>query len=103
MVSLISGKEGTKFKAGVQTSPAMVDVSEASKVKIPMCVLPSSEEPKDEWNKYNEALTVPKHFEWFDTVPHGFMSARCDVSDPEHKKQYEHGYKVSVDFFNKHL
>jgi hypothetical protein len=103
MVSLIGGKEGTKFKVGVQTSPAMVDPEEAKKVSIPMCVLPSQDEPKEDWDKYNDNLSVDKHFERFDTVPHGWMSARADLKDEEHKKQYERGYTVALEFLNKHL
>jgi dienelactone hydrolase len=103
MVSLIAGKEGPKFKAAVQTSPAMVDPEEAKKVRIPMCIFPSQDEPKDEWEQYKNNLTVDHHFERFDSVPHGFMSARADLKDAEHKKQYEHGYQTALEFFNKHL
>jgi len=102
LVSLIGGRD-TKIKAGVQTSPAMVDPSDAAKVKIPMCVLASKEEPADDIKKYDEGLTVTKHVETFDKVVHGFMSARGDLADSTGKAEYERGYKIALTFFHDNL
>lgn len=103
MVSLIAGKEGARFKAGVQTSPAMVDPADAENVKIPMMMLASKEEPADDVKKYEDNLKVPHHVETFNDQLHGFMSARADLKDSKVKSEYERGYKLSVEWFNKHL
>jgi dienelactone hydrolase len=45
MASLITSDDRT-FKAAVQTSPAVVDASDAEKVVIPMMMLASKDEPE---------------------------------------------------------
>jgi len=102
MVSLIAGRQ-TAFKAGVQTSPAMVSPEDAEKVQIPMCVLASKEEPADDIKKYDEKLTVKKHVETFSTEVHGWMSARADLSNEQTKAEYERGYKIALQFFHDNL
>lgn len=102
MVSLIAGKS-TAFKAGVQSSPAMVSPDDAKAVQIPMCVLASKEEPADDIAAYDASLTVPKHVETFDTEFHGWMSARADFSNPTSKKEYVRGYTIAIEFFQQHL
>jgi dienelactone hydrolase len=103
MVSLIGTRGDTKFKAGVQTSPAMVDPEEAKKVQIPMLLLPSKDEGKEEWDAYAANLTVKNKMVRFDDQPHGWMSARGDLKDEACKKDYEKGYKLAADFFNEYL
>lgn len=49
--SLIASDDKT-FKAAVQTSPTMVDASDAGKVVIPMMILTSKDEPKKDVGKY---------------------------------------------------
>jgi hypothetical protein len=49
--SLIASDDKT-FKAAVQTSPTMVDASDAEKVIIPMTMLASKDEPKKDVKKY---------------------------------------------------
>lgn len=102
MVSLIAGKD-TRFKAAVQTSPALVDSEDAAKVKIPMMVLASKEEPVEDIKKYDEGLKVTKHVETFDDQVHGFMSARGDLKDSKVKKEYERGYKLALQFFHDNI
>lgn len=101
MVSLIGGRE-TKFKAGVQTSPAMVDPADGEKLTIPMCILASEEEPADAVAKYESNMKVKKHVETFKNL-HGFMSARADLKDEYQKEAYERGYKVALTFFHDNL
>lgn len=104
IVSIVGGKEGTKFKAGVQTSPALVDPGDAEKVLIPMCVLASNEEPADDIKAYDEKLTkVPKYVETFSTEPHGWMSARGDLSVEKTKAEYQRGYQIALGWFNEHM
>ncbi|RMZ76159.1 hypothetical protein DV738_g5121, partial [Chaetothyriales sp. CBS 135597] len=102
MVSLIAGRD-TRFKAGVQTSPALYDLADAPKVKIPMLLLPSKDEPREDWEKYRDALTVPNKLVYFGDQIHGWMSARGDLKDPAVKKDYERGYQLTVDFLAEHL
>ncbi|KAK5075310.1 hypothetical protein LTR64_001515 [Lithohypha guttulata] len=101
MTSIIASKNN--FKAAVQTSPAMVDSSDAEKVVIPMMVLASKDEPVEEVKKYGEKLTVKNHIETFDDQLHGFMSARADLKDEKVKKEYERGYRLALQFFHEHL
>ncbi len=102
MVSLASGP-GTPFKAGAQTSPAMVDPKDAEKVTIPMCMLASKDEPAEDVKTYEQSLKVVKHVEIYDTQLHGFMSARADLKDAECLKEYERGYKTVLTFFHDNL
>lgn len=102
-MSLIGTRGDTKFKAGVQTSPAMVDPEEAKKVQIPMLVLPSKDESKEDFDKYASNLSVKYKMERFDDMPHGWMSARADLKDEKFVKEYERGYKLAAEFFNEHL
>lgn len=102
MVSLASGP-GTPFKAGAQSSPAMVDPKDAEKISIPMCVLASKDEPADDIKKYEQSLKGVKHVEIYDTQLHGFMSARGDLKDEKVLKEYERGYKTVLTFFHDNL
>lgn len=102
MVAILGGKD-TKVKAGVSTSPAMVEASDAEKIKIPMMMLASMDEPADAVKQFGEALTGPKQIEIFGDQVHGWMSARAELSDQKVKSEYERGYKLAVDFFNAHL
>ncbi|RMZ81170.1 hypothetical protein DV737_g2637, partial [Chaetothyriales sp. CBS 132003] len=102
MVSLIGGRE-TRLKAGVQTSPALIDVADAEKVKIPMLLLPSKDESLSEFEKYRDALKVPNRLEYFSNQIHGWMSARGDLKDPEVQKDYQRGYQLAADFFAQYL
>ena len=102
MASLLAGK-ATAFKAAVQTSPALVDPGDAEKVQIPMMMLASMDEPKEDMAKYDAALTVDKHVETFEDQVHGFMSARGDLNDSKGKAEYERGYQLALEWFHKHL
>ena len=54
------------FKAAMQTSPAMVNASNVEKVVIPVMMIASKDEPKDDVSKYQVALKLPKHVEIFE-------------------------------------
>lgn len=102
MVALIAGRN-TKIKAGIQSSPAMVDASDAEKVKVPMMMLASKDEPAEAVKKFDEALKVTKHVETFGDQVHGWMSARGDLDDEKVRSEYERGYRLAVEFFGTHL
>jgi dienelactone hydrolase len=101
MISILGGM-GTKLKVGVQTSPALVDPSEAPNVAFPVLIQLSQDEPLDEFKKYQAGLKVTNQLEIFDQ-PHGWMSARADFRDAEMKKQYEKGYQQAADFLKAHM
>lgn len=102
MTSLITG-QSDKFKAAVQTSPAMVDADDASKVKCPMMMLASKDEPAEDVSKYEKSLKVEKHVETFNDQLHGWMSARADLADSAVKKEYERGYQLAIGWFHDHM
>lgn len=102
IVAIVGGLD-SRFKAGIQTSPALVDPTDAEKVKIPMMMLASQDEPAEDVKKFGDALTVTKHIETFSDQPHGWMSARADFSDAKMKADYERGYRLAVEFFHSNL
>lgn len=102
MGSLLAGQDEVLFKAVVQTSPAMVDPADAEKVKVPMMMLASNEEPVDDVKNYDSNLKVKKHTVTFDK-PHGWMSARADLNDESDKAEYIRGYEMAMKFFHDHL
>jgi len=102
VVSITAGPN-SPWKAAVQSSPAMVDPEDAAKVTIPMMMLASEEEPVEDVAKYEKALTVEKHFETFEEMVHGFMTARGNLEEEKGKVAYERGYKLVLEFFAKYL
>lgn len=99
---LLSGKD-TLFKAAVQVHPGMIDAADAAKCTIPICMLASKDEPADDVKKFEEALTVTKHVETFDTQIHGWMAARANLEDKKVLAEYERGYKITLTFFHDNL
>lgn len=81
----------------------MVDPSDAPKVTIPIFLIPSKDEPKDDVKKYEDALKVKHKVEWFDDQVHGFLAARSDLKDESVLKAYERGYSLLSDWFAENL
>lgn len=81
----------------------MVDPKDAPNVTIPMLMIPSKDEPKEDVDKYEQGLQVPHKIEWFHDQIHGFMAARGNLEDENVRKAYERGYKEVLSFFNQHL
>jgi dienelactone hydrolase len=81
----------------------MVDPSEATSIKIPLCMLASKDEPVEDVEKFEQNLTGPKHVEIFKDQIHGWMAARADLDDSRVKEEYERGYKTLLGFFGKYL
>lgn len=75
IVNLVS-TAGTTFKAAAAAHPAMVDAADAPNVAIPMLMLPSGDEPKEDVDKYQNALKVKNQVQWYPEQIHGFMAAR---------------------------
>ena len=103
IVSLTTSTESTPFSAGAECHPAMVDPSEATKIKIPICMLASKDEPAEDVKKFEANLKGEKHVEIFGDQIHGWMAARSDLEDSRVKSEYERGYKTLLEFFAKYL
>ena len=54
----------------------MVDPSDAPNVTIPMALLASEGEPKQDVEAYQKNLKVKHLVEFYSDQPHGFMAAR---------------------------
>lgn len=102
IVNLVS-QENSQFKAAAACHPAMVDPNDAPRVAIPIMVLPSKDESKDDVKKYKRGLKVKNEVEWFDDQIHGFMAARGNLEDGSVKKAYEKGYLLLSDWFADNL
>lgn len=81
----------------------MVDPNDAPQVAIPIMMLPSMDESKDDVNKYKQGLKVKNEIEWFDDQIHGFMAARGNLEDEGVKKAYEKGYSLLSTWFAENL
>ncbi|CZR51727.1 probable hydrolase related to dienelactone hydrolase [Phialocephala subalpina] len=103
IVSLTTSTSSTPFKAAAECHPAMVDPSEAENIKIPLCMLASKDEPKEDVEKFEKNLKGEKHVEIFGDQIHGWMAARSDLDDARVKSEYERGYKTLLEFFGKYL
>lgn len=74
-MNLVS-QEGTPFKSAAAVHPAMVDANDAPKIAIPIILLPSGDESKDDVAAYEKALKVKHEVEWYDDQIHGWLAAR---------------------------
>ncbi|KAF2458357.1 hypothetical protein BDY21DRAFT_342266 [Lineolata rhizophorae] len=99
----LSSQAGTPFKAAACCHPAMVDPNDASNITIPIAMLPSKDESKDDIAAWQKGLKQANKVEWFEDQIHGFMAARGDLTDANVKQQYERGYKLLLDWFHEQL
>lgn len=81
----------------------MVDPSEATSIKIPLCMLASKDEPAEDVKKFENNLTGEKHVEIFSDQIHGWMGARGDLADKRCKEEYERGYRTVLEFMGKYV
>lgn len=95
--------EGSAFKTAAACHPAMVDPADAPKVTIPIMLIPTKDESKDDVKKYQDALKVKHKVEWFDDQIHGFMAARSDLKDESVLKAYERAYSLLSDWYAENL
>ncbi|KAF2753453.1 carboxymethylenebutenolidase [Pseudovirgaria hyperparasitica] len=99
----LSTQQGTPFKAGAAVHPAMVDAGDASGITVPVALLPSKDESKEDVEKWEKALKVKTRVEWFNDQVHGFMAARGDLDNERVRSEYERGYKILLDWFHDHV
>lgn len=67
---------GTPFVAAAGAHPSFLTPEDASKIKIPFCILPSMNEDQEACKGFEANLKVEKHIETFADMPHGWMAAR---------------------------
>ncbi|KAI1337193.1 hypothetical protein F5Y15DRAFT_391708 [Xylariaceae sp. FL0016] len=103
VVSLVTSSPSNPFKAGVECHPAMVDPSEASKIKIPLMMLASKDEPAEDVKKFEAGLSGPKHVEIFGDQIHGWMGARADLEQDRVQSEYKRGYETVLKFLGQHV
>ncbi|KAF1982762.1 alpha/beta-hydrolase [Aulographum hederae CBS 113979] len=103
LATVIAGGEETVFSAAVQVHPGVITPADAGKVTIPMAVLASKDEKKEEVEEFMSRLKGEKFVEWFDSQIHGWMSARGDLEDEGVRMEYERGYQIVLNFFKKHV
>ena len=61
----LSSKAGTPFVAAAECHPAMVDANDAKDITVPMALLPSGDEDKEDVKKFKEALKTESLVETF--------------------------------------
>ncbi|KAM4065199.1 dienelactone hydrolase family protein [Hirsutella rhossiliensis] len=103
VVALSVKADSNPFSVAASVHPAMVDPADADGIKVPMILLASKEESKEDVKKFEDALKVPKYVEIFPDQIHGWMAARADLSDDRVKHEYERGYKTLLEFFSRHF
>ncbi|KAI1449200.1 hypothetical protein F5Y02DRAFT_253355 [Annulohypoxylon stygium] len=103
VVSLVTSKPDTVFKAGVEAHPAMVDPADAEHIKVPLALLASKDETPEDVKKFEANLTGPKHVETFGDQIHGWMAARSDLEDERVKAEYIRGYETVLKFLSQHI
>ncbi|KAF2150198.1 carboxymethylenebutenolidase [Myriangium duriaei CBS 260.36] len=102
-LAVLTSKEKTPWKVGLQTSPAGLDPNDAPELTIPFATLGSKDEAAETVSAFGEAQRTPKLVKHFNDQVHGWMSARGDLENPEVLKQYEKGYQLALEFFAQHL
>ncbi|KAI1506073.1 alpha/beta-hydrolase [Biscogniauxia marginata] len=103
VVSLVTSNPDTVFKAGVEAHPAMVDPADAARIRVPLALLASKDEPADDVAKFEQNLSGPKHVEIFGDQIHGWMAARSDLEDERVKAEYVRGYETVLKFLSKYV
>ncbi|KAK9419424.1 putative Dienelactone hydrolase domain-containing protein [Seiridium unicorne] len=101
VVSLVISSDDNIFKAGVECHPAMVEPEDAKKIKIPVCLLASKDEPEEDVKKFEQNLSGAKHVESFSDQIHGWMAARSNLEDSRVKAEYTRGYQTAIEFLGK--
>ncbi|CAK3957970.1 AIM2 family [Lecanosticta acicola] len=99
----LSSQQGTRFKAAASCHPAMVDANDAPGISIPFAMLPSKDEPKEDVEKWQQAVKTKNIVQWWPNQVHGFMAARADLKDPAVEADYKKAYELLLNFFHENL
>lgn len=93
--------------AQAPADPRFIDVSDADKVDVPVCLLPSQDEDKktveEVFAKLEKKNPGQNTLKWFNNDVHGFAAARGDLSGNEHTKAYQEAYADLLTFFKAKL
>ncbi|KAI1821429.1 alpha/beta-hydrolase [Xylaria intraflava] len=103
VVALATSSPENPFKAGIAVHPAMVDPTDATKIKVPLALLASKDENPEHVKQFEANLTGAKYVETFPDQIHGWMAARSDLEDERVKAEYKRGYEAVLKFLSKHL
>ncbi|KAI9663244.1 MAG: hypothetical protein M1821_008292 [Bathelium mastoideum] len=99
----LTTQQGTPFSAGAAAHPAMVDPNDAKSASVPIALLPSKDESKDDVAAWEKEMKQKHLVKWYDDQVHGFMAARGDLTDDNVRKNYEDGYQTLLNWFRQHL
>lgn len=99
----LSSQSGTRFKSAAACHPAMVDANDAAGITIPIAMLPSKDEPKEDVEKWEKEIKVKNLVKWWPNQVHGFMAARGDLKDPAVESDYKKAYEVLLNWFHETL
>jgi len=107
-VTVSASSDSTPFDAASIVHPAMLSVDDAAKLKIPLAMYISKDEPVDEFNKINEVIATKPFAAKNDSkiyanMHHGWAAARADLNNAENKKEFEDVYTKLVTFFQNTL
>ncbi len=83
-----------------------LDAKDAEALTAAHICLASPGEPADVVAQYKEILSRPGkvgEVETYESMFHGWMGARANLSDDNNIKEYERGYEQIAAFFDKHL
>jgi dienelactone hydrolase len=102
-----TAKDVNDFTAIATCHPSFIDVEDADKVNVPVCLLPSKDEDKKTVNAVYEKLEQKNPgqntIKWYDNDVHGWAAARGDLSGNEHTKAYQEAYADLLTFFKAKL
>lgn len=93
----------TPFTACVECHPGFPEVEVAEAVTIPLMALCSKDEPEKDFAHFQPALKVPNYFEVFETMVHGWLSARAELDKDDVLTEFNRGYAMMADWFKKYL
>ncbi|KAF2770325.1 hypothetical protein EJ03DRAFT_270617 [Teratosphaeria nubilosa] len=99
----LTSQQATPWKAAAACHPAMVDANDAAGITIPFAMLPSGDEPKEDVEKWQQAIKTKNIVQWWPNQVHGFMAARGDLKDPAVKADYEKAYQLLLTFFHENM
>jgi len=106
-LSVLAGAEDWS-DAIASVHPAFLTEEDFNKLKVPIALFPSKDEPIDEYTKAINAISskpfaAKNVYKIYRTVHHGWAAARGDLTDPENKAQYEDVYSRLATFFQNTL
>ncbi|KIM71412.1 hypothetical protein PILCRDRAFT_830347 [Piloderma croceum F 1598] len=105
---LAGGSEDTPLNALGMVHPAMLSSDDATKLRVPMAMYITKDEPIDEFNKINDIISNKPFASKNDSANyknmfHGFAAARADLANEENKREFEDVYTKLVNFFKNTL